>query len=308
MRTRALLIANPNAARTDPSTLVGIENTIRNANWDLEIKATGGPGDARRMAAQAVEDEVDVVAVFGGDGTTMQAAASLVGTSTALGLIPGGTGNLLAGNLRLPINPIRATQMMVDGLPRAIDLGRLNRKDGDHYFAVAAGAGIDARVMVETDSASKHRWGMMAYVATTLKVLPEIRNIPFRITVDGKLHEAEAAMVLIANCGEVFPRMMRLGAGISPFDGELDLMVVRGDTVAETMRAMWDLVTERTGTFGEDALVGYVRGSKFTVEVADGEVHPVQFDGEPGGETPFSVEVVPRAISVMLPRPPAPRR
>lgn len=306
MRTRALLIANPNAARTDAATLLAIESTIRGANWDLDVRATGGPGDARRMAAEAADAEYDVVAVFGGDGTTMQAAAGLVGSPTALGLIPGGTGNLLAGNLRLPINPIRATQMMVGALPRSIDLGRLPRPDGDHYFAVAAGAGIDARVMVETDSAAKHRWGMMAYVATTFKILPEVRNIPFRITIDGKMHEAEAALVLIANCGEVFPRMMRLGAGISPFDGELDLLVIRGNTVGETMRAMWDLVTERTGTFGEDALVGYARGREFTVEVADGKSHPVQYDGEPGGETPFTVQVVPRAIQVMLPPPPAP--
>ena len=67
--------------------------------------ATGGPGDARRLAAYGVAEKVDVVAVFGGDGTTMQAAAALVGTDVPLGVIPGGTGNLLAGNLRIP--PLR---------------------------------------------------------------------------------------------------------------------------------------------------------------------------------------------------------
>jgi diacylglycerol kinase (ATP) len=303
LKTRALLIANPNAARTEASTLLAVESTIRDAGWELEVRATGGPGDARRLAAQAVEDDFDVVAVFGGDGTTMQAAAALVGTGTSLGLIPGGTGNLLAGNLRLPINPIRAAQVMVNGVPRAIDLGRLPLPDGDHYFAVAAGAGVDARVMVETDSAAKHRWGMWAYVATTFRVLSEIRNIPFRITIDGKLHEADAAMVLIANCGEVFPRVVRLGPGISPQDGELDLIAVRANTVGETVRAVWDLVTERTGTFGQDVMVGYARGREFTVEVADGKVHPVQYDGEPGGQTPFSVSVMPRALQVMMPRP-----
>ena len=65
--------------------------------------ATAGPGDARRLAEYGVAQGVDVVAVFGGDGTTMQAAAALVGTEVALGVIPGGTGNLLAGNLRIPV-------------------------------------------------------------------------------------------------------------------------------------------------------------------------------------------------------------
>jgi YegS/Rv2252/BmrU family lipid kinase len=299
--TRALLIANPHAARTQEATVRAIEEVIRHAGWQLEVRATGGPGDARRMAAQAAAAGIDVVAVFGGDGTTMQAAAALVGTDTALGLLPGGTGNLLAGNLRLPISPVRAAQVMVSGVRRPLDLGRMSRSDGDHYFAVACGAGIDARIMGETESIEKHKWGIMAYFATTFRLLPEMRNIPFHITVDGKEHEAEAAVLMVANCSEVIPRIIRFGAGISPHDGILDLLVLRGSSVGETVRAVWDLVTERNGTFGEDVLVGYARGREFSVRVADGSRHPVQLDGEPGGETPFTVSVVPGAVQVLMP-------
>jgi YegS/Rv2252/BmrU family lipid kinase len=295
------LIANPHAARTQEATVRGIEEIIRGAGWDLEVRATGGPGDARLMAAEAARDGADVVAVFGGDGTTMQAASALVGTGTALGLIPGGTGNLLAGNLRLPVNPLRAAQAMVRGTPRPLDLGRMPRPDGDHFFAVACGAGIDARIMGETESSEKHKWGMLAYWATTLRLIREIRNIPFQITVDGKEHEAEAAVVIVANCSEVIPRVIRFGAGISPHDGMLDLLVLRGDSVGETMRAVWDLFIERTGTFGEDVLVGYAQGREFTVRVADGSNHPVQLDGDPGGATPFQVSVVPGAVQVLIP-------
>src|SRR5690606_4360664 len=118
---------------------------IRRAGWSLDVLATGGPGDARRLAAEAVADGMDVVAVLGGDGTTMQAAAALVGSNTALGLLPGGTGNLLAGNLRLSPNPIKAANAMVRGIRQPLDLGRIMRPDGEHYFAVAAGTGADAR-------------------------------------------------------------------------------------------------------------------------------------------------------------------
>ena len=112
--------------------------------------------------------KVDVVAVFGGDGTTMQAAAALVGTDVALGVIPGGTGNLLAGNLRIPASPARAARALVTARPRPFDLGRMERPGGAQYFAVACGAGYDARVMAGTLSEHKRRWGMAAYVATTL--------------------------------------------------------------------------------------------------------------------------------------------
>ncbi|HRP07528.1 MAG TPA: hypothetical protein PLL69_03480, partial [Gemmatimonadales bacterium] len=157
------------------------------------------------------------------------------------------------------------------------------------------------RVMVETASQQKHRWGMMAYVATTLRILPEVRNIPFVVEVDGNRHEVEAALLMIANCGELIPRMIKMGSGISPHDGVLDLIAVRADSFGSSVRAVWDLFTERTGTYGKDAMVGYARGRHFSVTIAGGERHPVQLDGDPGGETPFEVEVVPGAIQVLMP-------
>ena len=138
---RALLIANPAAARNRPLAVKAILDTFRSAGWDAELAETAGPGDARILAARGVEAGVDVVAVFGGDGTTMQAASSLVGTEVLLGVIPGGTGNLLAGDLRIPTSPVRATREMLAGRARPFDLGRVERPDGTHYFAVACGAG-----------------------------------------------------------------------------------------------------------------------------------------------------------------------
>ena len=99
---RALVITNPAAARTREGKVAGVRAAFRAGGWDAEVLATGGPGDARTLAEYGVREKMDVVAVFGGDGTTMQAAAALVGTDVALGVIPGGTGNLLAGNLRIP--------------------------------------------------------------------------------------------------------------------------------------------------------------------------------------------------------------
>lgn len=300
--TRALLIANPNAARTEAETVRSIERVIRSAGWSVEVLATGGSGDARRLAEYGVREGVDVVAVLGGDGTTMQAAAALVGTGVALGLIPGGTGNLLAGNLRLPVNPIRAAEVMVAGRPAPLDLGEILRDGRRDFFAVAAGAGADARVMTETASAQKHRWGMMAYIATTLRILPEIRNVPFEVTVDGTEFEVGAAMLLVANCGEVIPPLIRLGDDISPTDGLLDVIALGANTVGEGMRALWDLLTQRGGTYGKDVFAAHARGRDIRVTVASGAEQVVQLDGDPGGETPFVARVVPGAIQVMRER------
>jgi diacylglycerol kinase (ATP) len=242
---------------------------------------------------------VDIVAVFGGDGTTMQAAASLVGTDVALGVIPGGTGNLLAGNLRIPAAPARAVRALVDARPRAFDLGRMQRPDGEHYFAVACGAGYDARVMAETLGEHKRRWGMAAYVATTLRLLREIRSTEHVITIDGVVYDANAAMVLVANCGEVIPPYIRLGAGIRPDDGLLDVVVLRANGFVGSVRAVWDLLRMAPEVDGLDTYVGYARGREVRVESQP--VQPVQLDGESGGETPFTATVVPQAIRIMVP-------
>lgn len=297
--TRALLIANPAAARTASLAVNAVMSTLRGAGWEAEVLATGGPGDARRLAEYGVAEGVDVVAVFGGDGTTMQAAAGLVGTEVALGVIPGGTGNLLAGNLRIPASPARAAKALVSARPKPFDLGRMERPGGAQYFAVACGAGYDARVMAGTLSEHKRRWGMAAYVATTLRLIADIRSTVHVITIDGVEYEANAAMVLVANCGEVIPPFVRLGPGITPDDGLLDVVVVRANSFSQSVRAVWDLLRIAPGVAGEGAFVAYARGRE--VRVDSDPVQPVQLDGEPGGETPFTASVVPGAIRVMVP-------
>jgi YegS/Rv2252/BmrU family lipid kinase len=292
---RALLITNPAAARTQQRAVEAVMRTLRGAGWSAEVLATGGPGDAKSLAEYGVSEGVDVVAVFGGDGTTMQAAAALVGTDVSLGIIPGGTGNLLAGNLRIPASPERAARALIAGKPRPFDLGRMDRPGGVQYFAVACGAGYDARVMAETLSEHKRRWGMVAYAATTLRLIRDIRSTMHVITIDGVEYDAHAAMVLVANCGEVIPPFVRLRAGIRPDDGLLDVVVLQANSFGQSVRAVWNLLRS------SDTLVGFASGREIRVETDP--VQPVQLDGEPGGFTPFTATVVPGAIHIMVPEP-----
>lgn len=298
MTARAVVITNPAAARTAPEAVNTVMQTFAQAGWHADLLATGGHGDARRIAEQAVTAGADVVAVFGGDGTTMQAASALVGTEVALGVIPGGTGNLLAGNLRIPLAPGRAAKVLVSGRPKVLDLGRIARDDGEHYFAVACGTGMDALVMGATASAEKRRWGMFAYASTTIRLLAEIESVQHLITVDGVEYEARAAMVLVANCGEIIPPFVRLKNGIAPDDGLLDVVVMKADSIGESVRAVWDLLRQGSGT---DAFVGYARGREIRIETDP--PRPMQLDGDLAGATPFVATVVPGAVRIMVPAP-----
>lgn len=293
---RALLITNPVAARTDPKVIRAVCDVLARRGLEVDVVGTTKPDDAGELARQGVADGVSIVAVYGGDGTTMRAVRGLVGQDVVLGLIPGGTGNLLAGNLRIPRNPNKAAELLVTGRPRAIDLGRVERRDGVHYFAVNCGAGFAAELMAATSGPAKRRWGMGAYLAQVWQRLGSVTSVPYRIVVDGAPLETSAASVLVANCGELIPPFLRLKADIVPDDGWLDVVVLSATGIIEGVRVLWQLVAGSTdGARG----IEYARGRRVTVEATT--LRPVQLDGEPTGDTPVTAEVMPGAIRVLVP-------
>lgn len=296
---RALVITNPVATRTTPARTEAVARVFRAAGWRTEVEQTRAPGHARDLAGRGVADGVDVVVVFGGDGTTMQAAAALVGTDVPLGLVPGGTGNILAGNLRIPSRPVPAAQMIARGRSRSIDLGRVERADGPHYFAVACGAGADARVMGDTRQADKQRFGIGGYWGTLFRVIPQVRSTVVAITVDGVRLEAPAAVTLALNCRELIPPVLRVIDGARIDDGVLDLLVLAADSPWQCARGVWRAVQNVVIGTGPTRYLRYGRGEHITIEAA--EEQPVQFDGDVAGTTPVTMRVAPRAVRVMAP-------
>jgi diacylglycerol kinase (ATP) len=295
--TRALLITNPAAARTEARAVTAVRETLRGGGWEVEVLATLGPRDGRRLATEAREQGFDVLVCYGGDGTAMQVAAGIVGSGIPMGIIPGGTGNLLAGNLRLPRNPAKAARALLTARPRAIDLGVVERPDGVHYFAVASGAGFDARLMAGTGADAKRRWKFGAYVARAIATLGEVRSVRHRITVDGVPHDVGSSMLLVLNCSEIIPPFVRLGKNVAPDDGWLDVVALRADSVVESAQAVFQVLTGRT-----NGRVWWGRGRAVRVEVLDGPPEPVQVDGEVVGGTPFEARLLPGALQVLVSR------
>jgi diacylglycerol kinase (ATP) len=292
---RVLLITNPLAGRTDPEVVPTVSAVLKREGWDVEVVEIARPGHAAELAAAGANDGADVVAVYGGDGTTMQAVRGLRGTGVPLGLIPGGTGNLLAGNLRVPRNPKRAARIIARGRPRAIDLGCVERDDGTHYFAVACGAGFDAELMATTTTEAKRRWKMAAYVARAWMTISRVRSVPCRVTVDDVVHEGEAASVLVANCAEFIPPLVKFRRGVAIDDGVLDVVMLNAHGFFQSLGVLFEWVTG-----SRSRRIRHARGRRITVEMDP--CQPVQFDGESGGRTPFTAELLPGALKVLARR------
>ncbi|HXV87076.1 MAG TPA: diacylglycerol kinase family protein [Gemmatimonadales bacterium] len=295
--SRALLITNPGAGRMDPRAIRAVTAGLAARGMEVDVAGTTRPGDAADLARQGVDDGVDLVAVYGGDGTAMQAVRGLAGRDVPVGLIPGGTGNILAGNLRIPNSPARAAEVVARGVTRRLDLGRVERDDGPHYFAVNCGAGFDAQLMAGTTGPAKRRWGMAAYVAEALRTLGDVASVGHRITVDGEAFEARAATVMIANCAELVPPFIRLKADIVNDDGLFDVIVLEATGIVGSVAVMSRLLLGSGREHGQG--VRFARGRRITVEAE--VTRPVQLDGEPTGTTPFTAEVLPGALRVFVP-------
>ena len=299
---RVLLITNPAAARTDARAVLSVRDTLRGGGWKVEVLATAAPGDARRFAAEAAAEGhggFDALLSVGGDGTAMQVAAGLVGSGIPLGLVPGGTGNILARNLRLPIDPVRAARTILKGVAYPMDLGQVTRPDGEHFFAVCAGAGYDADIMAATDTKSKHRWKIGAYFFNALAGLSAVKSRTHRVTVDGTEHIVTAAMVLIANCRELVPHLVQVSPAVWPNDGWFDVVGLRADGVWDSVLSFATFLRTR-GAADAGGRIWTARGRTIKVEVLDGPSRPIQLDGELAGGTPFETRLGPRALTVIV--------
>jgi YegS/Rv2252/BmrU family lipid kinase len=292
-----LLIHNPVAARTSVAELESIKRVFSSAGWKLTVVDTLRAGDAEELARKGVTAGVDVVAVYGGDGTTTQAVSGMIGTGTALGLLPGGTGNVLAGNLRLPRSPVKCAETIVRGKPSPIDLGRLSCGGSVRHFSVGCGAGFDAEIMAGTTEAAKRRFGVAAYVAKTLEVIGKLKAVRYRITIDGHTREVDATSVLVLNCAEIIPPILKVKKDVSLHDGLLDVILFSPTGYVESIGVFWQIVSGCTNGQGR---IQYAQGKVVKVETE--RPQPVETDGDGAGRTPFTAEVIPNGIEVYLPR------
>lgn len=203
------LVINPIKRNADQVRLQ-VAAAVRNAGLpEVTVYETTAEDPGQQMAKDALAEGADVVIAAGGDGTVRFVAEELAGTDTALGLVPLGTGNLLARNLKMPIQNLEACiNTAVHGSTRHIDAVdiRLERQDGEtvhNTFLVIAGAGIDAEVMGDTRDDLKEKAGWLAYGEAGMRHLPGHRK-EITISLDGGAPQRrKVRSIMIANCGEL---------------------------------------------------------------------------------------------------------
>lgn len=264
------------------------------------MRLTERSGHAAELAAGAIGGPYDAVFVLGGDGTAMEVVGALANTGQPVGILPGGTGNLIARSLGTPRRIAPAVRAVLSGTRARIDLGII---DGTRRFAFAAGLGIDARMVEETPAVLKRRLGVLAYMFAATRATFRRDLFPVSIEVDGETTQRDASVVFITNFGAVLGDLFRLGPEIAHDDGRLDLCVFTARTIPDAIRIVWRLLRR---DFRTDERCWYRSGTRFVVTATPPRRY--QADGELLGMTPFEVRVEPLAATLLLPETRALRR
>ena len=244
-----------------------------------------------------VEDGVDLLFVWGGDGTVQRCVDAVLrfgaGDTTAIAVIPAGTANLLANGLGIPMDVRGAVALALEGARRRLDVGRIN---GEH-FSVMAGTGFDAMLIGAADRGLKDRLGPAAYVWTGWRALGNAAA-EVEVTVDGTpFFAGRASCVLVSNIGTLIGGVRAFPDAV-PDDGLLDVGVIQAETRSEWLRVLGRAALQR----GPSSPLVQATTAKRSVRIRLDRTLPWELDGgERARADRFKIKVLPQAITLCAP-------
>jgi YegS/Rv2252/BmrU family lipid kinase len=287
---RAVVIANPisgrgRGARAAEELAAG----LRRRGIAAEVHSTAARGDALAYL-RAQGDRLALVCSVGGDGTLRECFEGLVDPRVPVLVLPFGTANVLAHELRLPRDVHHAVELAIAGRTQPIDVARV---DGRMSFLVT-GVGIDGIAVAEVERRRRGPITRWSYVGAVLESLRRYAPPRLTVTVDGRRIDGEVGLVLIANTGG-YGGLMRLAPDARIDDGRYEVYLFPTGRLSELVRAFVRGVVRRL----PGGPVRMVRGSRVRVESP--EPVPYQVDGDTGGVTPVELVVSPTRYHLIVP-------
>jgi len=309
---RVALIYNPASGQHSRGRRAAVDkalSVLRDAGVEVEALETYAPGSAGVLAAEAVRSGCDTVLACGGDGTVHEVLQSLVGTNVALGVVPLGTANALAANLGLQTSPAKAVGRLLSAEPVRFSVGQISYSDnrgGRHsrYFTVAAGVGADALFLSRLDPSLKRRLGYVLYVVEAFRVWAT-HDFPL---FEAAFVEGKSAQPRVEEISEL------LAVRIRDFGGILNHMVPGATLHQNGLRLVAFKTRSRfryfcfliSVVFGRQRFAGDIE----LLDAVSVECRPrngsstrvfAEADGELLGDLPVRLEIVPDAVTLLIP-------
>ncbi|MCC7164545.1 MAG: diacylglycerol kinase family lipid kinase [Anaerolineae bacterium] len=296
---RVVIIHNPTSGMHNTHAAIDAATAaFRGVGWETSTQETTAGGDATRLAREAAAQGVEVVMAMGGDGTLNEVANGVLGTQTAIGILPLGTANVWALEMGLPLDNIaRAAELQARGTPQRIDVGVAQGKGfGPRAFLLSCGAGLDAHVIqqVESDRDNKRRFGKAFFLAVGFREALQYRGRKVSVKVDGVTYRRRVLLALTSNT-QLYGAMVRLPPTARINDGLLDVTLLHGDNA---LNALWHFVRLGAGFFARQPDIEHYRARNVEIR---GDTLQVHVDAEPVGATPVRIHIKPGALRVLVP-------
>jgi YegS/Rv2252/BmrU family lipid kinase len=285
------LIVNPHAGGGRALRLLpAVEAALRELGLRFRVERTTSMEHARELT-RAARDAGETVAAMGGDGLTGAIAGELRDGAGVLAILPGGRGNDFARKLGIPHDPVLAAELLIGGAERRVDLADA----GGKAFLGILSAGFDSDVN-EIANTTRLPLGTSVYVYGVLRAVWTWRHAGWTVAIDGEELAYEGYSVAVANSG-IFGGGMRLVPDASLEDGLLEVVMISRQSKLAYLRGLPRVFK---GTHLQDPALKLVRGREITFG-AD-RAFTAYADGDPIGELPLTVRVLPGALRVVAPR------
>lgn len=301
---RAYLVYNPTAGRY-PSWLLTerAAGLLRNSGWQIRIEKSISGEHITELARQAAGEDMDAFFVVGGDGSINQAAAGLLNSRTALGVLPAGTANVWAQELGLPgLTWTRwgaleeSARLLADGEVRPVDIGLC----GDRPFLLWAGVGLDGFIVhrLEPRSRWEKHFAVVHYTASAIWNASNWRGMNLNVQVDSKSISGCYLLGVLSNIRLYAGGFLELTPDARLDDGVMDLWLFEGETLGDTVQLAWNLFS---GQHQESERVIHLPFSSLRLS-SDSPLY-VQVDGEPvEGQHEVEIRVAPRGLNILVPK------
>lgn len=311
---RAALFYNPLSGRRKKHRIHDVElaaSLLRGAGIDIEVAPTRAASDAAAQVRTAIRDGFDTIIACGGDGTIHDLLQGLACTRASLGIIPLGTANAMAHDLRLPMNVERAARTLLTALPKKIAVGKIDYRNFDdlpcsRYFTVAAGVGLDAHLFYKLNRVLKHRMGMLAYYSKALHLwmTHRMRYFEAEFSRNGAPAQREQRLseMLAIRINQFGGVLRELAPGASLARNDMRLVLCRTGNralyLAYIFRGILGLSHRVPGivlAYADQVTCRSVPGEK-------PENIYVEADGELLGRLPITLSMIPEAVTVLVPK------
>ncbi|HVI43585.1 MAG TPA: diacylglycerol kinase family protein [Chitinophaga sp.] len=272
-----------------------LEHAIRRylpaSAYEVSITYLAYLGHGADLAREAVKNGIDTVVAVGGDGSINEIAQGLIGSNTAMAILPLGSGNGLARALRIPLDVHKALKLIAAGKQRAIDVGYAN----EHLFLSNAGVGFDALIADQFRHTKKR--GLSGYAKLVLKSFTDYQPAEYTIDIDGKIMTEKAFLLTVAN-GNQFGYEFKLAPGANVFDGELDICIMPPVRFYHLLPvSLYSLL----GNIDQTRFLKHLTGKEITI--SSNELQYLQVDGDAvplSGNGKVTLKVLPQAMKVIV--------